>query len=110
MNKNLSQKIIKLRLKGFSFIPKGEQRTEGIMMERIIRYAAYLANLVLIASAFIIMLKSYGGRDALLAGLLSMPPILSLLALYMGPDAEERQLHRDVTKARLRKELKDLST
>jgi hypothetical protein len=78
------------------------------MMERIIRYAAYLANLVLVASALIIMLKSYGGRDGLFAGLLTVPPILSLFALYYGPDAEERQLQRDVTKARLRKELKDL--
>lgn len=79
------------------------------MMERIIRYAAYLANLVLIVAALIIMLKSYGGRDALMASLLTLPPILSLLALYTGPDGEERQLYRDVTKARLRKELKDLT-
>lgn len=79
------------------------------MMEKLIRYAAYLANLVLIAAAFIIMLKSYGGRDALMASLLALPPILSLFALYSGPDLEERQLLREVTKARLRKELKDLS-
>jgi hypothetical protein len=79
------------------------------MMERVIRYAAYLANLVLIGSALILTLRSYG-QSALLGSLLTLPPILSLLALYTGPDAEERQLLKDVTKARLRKELKDLST
>ncbi|MEZ0225071.1 MAG: hypothetical protein ACAH83_11000 [Alphaproteobacteria bacterium] len=78
------------------------------MMERIIRYAAYLANLVLIGAALILTLRSYG-QSALFASLLTLPPILSLLALYNGPDVEERQLQRDVTKARLRKELKDLS-
>jgi hypothetical protein len=78
-------------------------------MERWLRYAAYLSNIVLIASAMIMVLHNYG-NDSLLASLLAVPPILSLFSLYFGPDAEERQLQRDVTKARLRKELKDLSS
>ena len=77
-------------------------------MERFLRYAAYLANVVLIGAALIMVLHNYG-RDSLLAALLTVPPILSLFSLYVGPDAEERQLLRDVTKARLRKELKDLA-
>ena len=77
-------------------------------MERWLRYAAYLSNVVLIGAAMIMVLHNYG-NDSLLAGLLAVPPILSLFSLYFGPDAEERQLSRDVTKARLRKELKDLT-
>jgi hypothetical protein len=77
-------------------------------MERWLRYAAYLANIVLIGSSMIMVLHNYG-QDSLLASLLAVPPILSLFSLYFGPDAEERQLSRDVNKARLRKELKDLT-
>lgn len=77
-------------------------------MERFLRYSAYLANIVLVGAALIMVLHNYG-TDSVYAGLLTVPPILSLFSLYVGPDAEERQLQRYVTKARLRKELKDLT-
>ena len=77
-------------------------------MERWLRYAAYLANVVLLGAALILVLHN-SGDTSLRASLLTVPAILSLFSLYFGPDAEERQLQRDVTKARLRKELKDLT-
>ena len=40
--------------------------------------------------------------------LLLVPPVLSIMALRTGPDAEERALARQVSKARLRRELADL--
>jgi hypothetical protein len=76
-------------------------------MENLLRYMTYLANGALIVVACFISAHSYG-RDSFVALLLLFPPALSLTALCLGPDLEERRLRRQVSKARLRKELQDL--
>jgi hypothetical protein len=48
------------------------------------------------------------GSDARLALLLIIPPMISIIAIYMGPDLEERRLIRSLNKAKLKKELKSL--
>ena len=78
-------------------------------MDRILRYAAYTANVLLVFGAIILMLKSYSSRDMLLSALVMVPGILSVIALWEGPDREERKLRRQVAKARLARELRDLT-
>ena len=78
-------------------------------MDRFLRYAACAANVLLVVSAFVLMMKSYSSRDMLFSGLVMVPGILSLLALGQGPDIEERKLRRQVAKARLARELRDLT-
>ena len=77
-------------------------------MDRTIRYAAYLVNLLLLAGVFFIFITAYG-RDAYFALLLAIPPILSIIALYHGPDIEERRLTRKLNKARMNQELESLT-
>ncbi len=78
-------------------------------MDRFLRYAAYAANVLLVVSALVLMLKSYSSRDMLLSGLVMVPGILSIIALWEGPDREERRLRRAVAKARLARELRELT-
>lgn len=78
------------------------------MKHRILRYAAVLANLIMMICAAILFTETRG-PEHLIALLLFIPPILSLLALYSGPDCEERRLQKQVRKATLRKQLKDLA-
>lgn len=77
-------------------------------MDKLIRYAAYLVNLILLGVAVVVMLNGYG-RDIMYAALLMAPPVISFLALITGPDLEELRLRRQVNKARLRQELADLT-
>ena len=77
-------------------------------MPQIIRYAAYAILVIQILVAGFVAANSYGPREAILAFLLVIPPILALVALYGGPDREERKLRSLVAKARLRKELQEL--
>lgn len=77
-------------------------------MDRVIRWAAFLANVGLVIVTCFIVSKTYGLRDGMLASLLALPPLISLIALYIGPDIEERRLTRQVNKARLRAELEKL--
>ncbi len=76
-------------------------------MDRFIRYAAYLANAIMVIAAGFIAAGAYG-HDVYLALLLMVPPSLSLLAIYFGPDMEERRLTRALNKARMQKELDSL--
>jgi hypothetical protein len=76
-------------------------------MDRFMRYAAYLANLCMIVGAVGLFANAYG-REKFIALLLAIPAILSLMALWNYPDLEERRLARQVSKARLRRELLDL--
>lgn len=78
-------------------------------MDRFIRYAAYLGNAGLLVTTAVLAANTYGLKQAMLASLLALPAILSLIALYIGPDLEERRLTRQVNKARLRAELEKLS-
>lgn len=76
-------------------------------MDRLLRIAAYLANAVLIIGASILVLEARG-METYLAMLFLIPPVLSLLVIYNGPDLEERRLSRLLNKARMRKELEGL--
>lgn len=77
------------------------------MKEKIIFSAALVANLALIAFALILMTKGHGS-DARMAWLFLIPSVLSILALISTDDLETRRLKKQVRKASLRKELKEL--
>lgn len=77
-------------------------------MVQFVRYAAYAVLVLQILVAGFVAANSYSPREAVLAFLLAIPAILALIALYGGPDREERKLRTLVAKARLRKELQDL--
>lgn len=77
------------------------------MSDKIIYFAAVLANLILIVVALYIATFSYGS-DARLALLFAIPPALSLLAILQTGGIEERRLVKQVRKATLRKQLKEL--
>jgi len=77
------------------------------MKNKLIKYAAILANLGMIVFALILITQSYSS-EAFLAMFLLIPPILSITALYTGPDCEETRLAKQVRKASLRKELSAL--
>ena len=76
-------------------------------MQRFIRYATYLAGaaqLVVTASLFP---ETYG-KGVFILLLMAVLPILTIIALYTGPDLEETRLLKQVRKARLQDELKKL--
>lgn len=77
-------------------------------MSQLIRYAAYAVLGIQILVAGYVAANAYSSREAISAFLLVIPPILALVALYGGPDREERKLRSLVAKARLRKELQEL--
>ena len=74
---------------------------------RFVGIAAIIANVMLICAVGFIMTQAYG-RDVMYALLLAVPPVLSIIALLRGPDAEQRKLESAVAKARLRRELAEL--
>jgi peptidoglycan/LPS O-acetylase OafA/YrhL len=76
-------------------------------LQLVLRYAAYLANIALLIALVLLAMDSYGD-DIFLFILMAVPPVLSFVALYTGPDPEERRLDRLVRKARLRQELQSL--
>lgn len=78
-----------------------------IWTDRIFYYLAIVANIIALISVVFMMQNAYG-REVFTLFLLALPPVLSLLALLRGSDLEERRLMRDVRKARLRAELKQL--
>ncbi len=78
-------------------------------MDRSIRYAAYIANIALLLAVGFIVANAYA-QEVYIALLFTIPPVLSMVALYTGPDREERYLTRQLNKARMRRELKDLKS
>lgn len=75
-------------------------------VSRLVIAAAWLANVVMLIAAGCLAANAYG-NEVYAALLLAVPPLLSMIALYSGPDREERSLTRSVAKARLKKELED---
>jgi len=73
-------------------------------MDQIIRFAAYFASLVQLVFV-VTLIPQTSGMDLLALGLLFFPPILTAIALYAGPDMEERRLGRQLNKARMKHEL-----
>lgn len=78
------------------------------MRQKIIYYAALLANFALIVFALFLFSTVYG-HERILTLLLAVPAILSLMVILQGPDIEERRLMRRLRKANLRKELKAMA-
>lgn len=76
-------------------------------MDKIIHYVACVANILLLLFAIYTFLTGYGD-NRFFAALLTIPPILSIFAMRLGPDLEERKLTHELNKARMRKELQDL--
>ncbi len=78
-------------------------------MCRYIRMIAVVANLIGLAFlAFFMLTEIHRTEQFLILLAVAIVPALSLLALREGPDQEERMLLKQVRKARLHKELKDL--
>ena len=78
-------------------------------MDRFIHKAAYFLNAALVIFIFVVMFNTRNSSDRTLAFVVLLVPLVSLCALKTGPDREERQLQREVNKARLRAELAKLS-
>ncbi len=78
------------------------------MKQKIIYWAALLSNVCLLFFGASLFFESYGPERWLVA-LLFLPPVLSLVALWRGPDLEERKLRKRVKKAQLRQELNSLA-
>lgn len=78
-------------------------------MKHPLRIAAYTVCVLQILCAVAVISQAYSSRDMLMAVLLAVTPIVSIAALRCGPDREERELLSKVNKARLRKELQDLT-
>lgn len=76
-------------------------------MDRIVYFAALLANIIQIGFSVFLFMEGYG-REAMLALLLLFPPLISIAAIHFSPDLEERRLTRKLRKARLRRELADV--
>ena len=78
-------------------------------MARVLYYMAMIANvLAVLVLAFILFTEVNRGEEFIILLLCAIPPVFSIIALYSLPDFAARKLEREVHKARLRKELKDL--
>ncbi len=77
-------------------------------MNLAIRILSWLANIGIVLVLFYVIVESRGGRDAGLALVLLSLPLVNMIALYNGPDREERKLAREVRKAELRRRLAEL--
>lgn len=78
-------------------------------MSRLIYYTALLTNsLAVLALIYFMLNEAHGGGDFFIIAIAMLPPLFSLMAVYERPDWEQRKLERQVHKARLRKELKEL--
>lgn len=77
------------------------------MFDKILFFSAILTNLIMLGFALFIATFEHGS-DARLALLLIVPPLLSIIALVQTGGIEERQLRKQVRKAALKKQLKDL--
>ncbi len=76
-------------------------------MEKILYILACIANLLMICGVFVII-SNARSSEIPIALLMVFPPLLSILALRKGPDIEERRLGRQLSKAKMRDELKKL--
>lgn len=80
-----------------------------VRMDKALRGLALLGNVV-----FLVVVVWLWGRTSLFEAetvlsliLMTVLPLLNLWIIWHGPDREERQLRRAVTKAELRKRLRD---
>ncbi len=76
-------------------------------MCRVLRIAAYIANVIMLLVVGYFVTESYG-VERFICLLMALPPLLSIAALWQGPDLEERRLGRELNKARMKKELEEL--
>lgn len=74
-------------------------------MAQIIYYAAFIANIALIFGSIFFLFQSISAVEVIASLLLMVAPLTSMLALYTGPDLEERRLQRMLNKIRIKKEL-----
>ncbi|HIF25908.1 MAG TPA: hypothetical protein EYG18_08100 [Micavibrio sp.] len=76
-------------------------------MDKIFYYGAVLVNLIFVAVVLFILTETRG-NETFFAALMLLPPLLSLKAIYCGPDMEERRLAKAVRKAELKAQLAKL--
>lgn len=77
-------------------------------MDRVIRIAAYVCNLGLFILCVLILANSHRSQELFFGFSAILPALLNLLALYLGPDLEERRLARKLNKARMKAEIEKL--
>lgn len=79
-------------------------------MPNALRYLAIAANVLFLLGVLVLYAdqRPYRGIEYLIYFLAFAYPVINLFALCTGPDREERLLRRQVSKAELRKRLKDL--
>jgi len=58
--------------------------------------------------AVLILANSYGSQERFFASCAILPALLNIVALYLGPDLEERRLSRKLNKARMKAEIDKL--
>ena len=79
-------------------------------MARFIRILAYLGNIALLVTAVCFVVMFHRPEQKLLSLVLLLPPLMSLIVMYAGPDLEERRLRKQVNKAELRHRLAELES
>ncbi len=77
-------------------------------MDKFLRFTIYFIACLQIVAAVIVFIEGYSKIDMLVAFAILILPILVIFYLLKGPDREERELKKEVNKARLRKELDEL--
>ncbi|MCB1556841.1 MAG: hypothetical protein KDJ15_05960 [Alphaproteobacteria bacterium] len=77
-------------------------------MNKFLRPLAYGLNGLLIAGGLVLVTQAYGWMEVALAIFLIIVPLVSLAAVYTGPDREERHLQRQLNKARMRREIREI--
>lgn len=78
-------------------------------MDKVFRISAYLLNLGLFIVGILYLVDGYGA-ESILGLFIMVASVVNLRTIYFSPDLEERKLIRSVNKARLKKELEDLSS
>lgn len=77
-------------------------------MLKFIHYTAILLNVLMILTAIFFVTQSVSMTEVVIALAMLLPPIASMIALYWGPDLEERRLQRTLNKVRIKRELQEI--
>ncbi len=78
-------------------------------MNKLLRVATYIFCVAQLGFVISQLPGISLGADLLTVILLTALPIVAIAALVSGPDSEERKLRKEVTKARLKNELDELT-
>ena len=106
-NKDWLESDLAQRRSNYWFITNSTFNEGYVIMDKIVYFISFIANIILLAFSFFTFLTGYG-EDRIFSVLLMIPAIFSIFEQRIGPDLEERKLTRQLNKARMSKELQDL--